>query len=459
MKKIYIYFLLTSLIGFSCKKFISIAPAPNLIETSAVFNSDKTALAAVNGVYIQMRSVTTNITDGAGNIYPALSADDIYNTSANSNYDQFFGNALLPENSIIGSGFWTSSYKNIYRANAILEGLTAATSVTDSLKNQLTGEMKFIRAWYYFLLVNYFGEVPLVITSNYRINQTMPRTPASKVYDQIITDLTGAKTLLKSSYPSSGKVRANKWAATALLSRTFLYLKNWKDAEAQSSEVINSGIYNLQTDLAKVFLINSIETVWEIASPNEATNTNQGTAFLPVSQTLKPALAITPTLLNSFEKNDKRKTVWVDSNKIGTPPIVYYYAKKYKERFSTSPVKEYSVVFRLAEQFLIRAEARAQLDNLSGAIADLNSVRIRAGLEALHDTLTKAEILSALEHERRVELFTEWGHRWLDLKRTGRLSAVLTSAKGSNWQDTDSLYPIPFNELQYNPFLTQNPGY
>lgn len=458
MKTKYYIFIFLSLLA-SCKKFVDIEPAPNLIQTNAVFGNDKTAMAAVNGLYVQMRSTTINITDGGGNIYPALSADDIYNTSANSNYDQFVTNALLPDNSIIGSGFWTSSYKNIYRANSILEGLNASTTLTDSIKTQLMGEMKFVRAWYYFMLVNYFGDVPLVITSDYRENATLPRTPVSKVYGQIIVDLTDSKNLLKVAYPGSGKVRPNKYTAAALLSRTYLYMKDWNHAEEQSGYIISSGKYDLSADLTKAFLVNSSETIYEIAPPNELSNTNQGTSFVPVSSTVKPGLALTPGLVNAFEKNDKRKLSWIDSNKVGAPAIAYYYAKKYKERSATTPVKEYSVVFRLAEQFLIRAEARAWQNNLSGAISDLNIVRARAGLGNLPSTLSQSEILAALEQERRVELFTEWGHRWLDLKRTGRSAQVLSAAKGINWQTSYNLYPIPYNELQYNPFLTQNPGY
>ncbi|HEU4473178.1 MAG TPA: RagB/SusD family nutrient uptake outer membrane protein, partial [Flavisolibacter sp.] len=123
------------------------------------------------------------------------------------------------------------------------------------------------------------------------------------------------------------------------------------------------------------------------------------------------------------------------------------------------PLAEYLIVFRLAEQYLIRAEARMHKGDIQGSISDLNIIRSRAGLPSLPVTLTPVQLATAIEQERRVELFCEWGHRWQDLKRTGRAGAVLSTAKAPNWQSTDELYPIPAVEMQNNPFLTQNPGY
>ena len=116
------------------------------------------------------------------------------------------------------------------------------------------------------------------------------------------------------------------------------------------------------------------------------------------------------------------------------------------------------MVLRLAEQYLIRAEARAQQNNISGSQSDLNLIRNRAGLvnTAAND---KTALLTAIEHERQVELFTEWGHRWLDLKRTNRADAVLGPIKAPNWQPTDMLYPIPQTQIANDPNVHQNPGY
>jgi starch-binding outer membrane protein, SusD/RagB family len=167
-------------------------------------------------------------------------------------------------------------------------------------------------------------------------------------------------------------------------------------------------------------------------------------------------------LLTAFEANDNRKVSWVGS--ILSGGITYNYPNKYKKgNFDVAqPITEYSMVLRLAEQYLIRAEARAKQNNLSGAIADLDTIRTRANLPKLADNLSKDQVLAATEQERRIELFTEWGHRWLDLKRTNRIDAVMTNVavkKGTTWNSDWQYYPIPLTDIQRNRNLMQNTGY
>jgi starch-binding outer membrane protein, SusD/RagB family len=138
--------------------------------------------------------------------------------------------------------------------------------------------------------------------------------------------------------------------------------------------------------------------------------------------------------------------------------VVYAYPYKYKVRTGVYPYTEYNMVLRLAELYLIRAEARAQQGKLSEAITDLNRIRSRAGLSGLAPTLTQAQVLAAVVQERRIELLAEWGHRWSDLRRTGQADAVLETEK-PGWQPGDAYYPIPLSELQRNPNMVQNPGY
>ena len=115
------------------------------------------------------------------------------------------------------------------------------------------------------------------------------------------------------------------------------------------------------------------------------------------------------------------------------------------------------MVFRLGEQYLIHAEAAAELGNLGTALSDLNTVRARAGLGA-STAATQADLLTAIMHERQVELFTEWGNRWFDLNRTGTAGTVLNAEKGG-FQPYMALYPVPFSQIQVNILLSQNPGY
>jgi hypothetical protein len=167
-----------------------------------------------------------------------------------------------------------------------------------------------------------------------------------------------------------------------------------------------------------------------------------------------PRVYLTSSIVSSFEAGDQRRQKWIDS--ITYQSVKYYYPGKYKN--ATTTISEYYMVLRIAEQYLIRAESNANLNNLTDAVNDIDVVRNRAGLPGLPSNLTQSQVLTAIEQERRVEFFGEWAHRWFDLKRTGRVKAVLSPLK-PNFLDTDLLYPIPVNELLYNPSLTQNLGY
>jgi hypothetical protein len=207
------------------------------------------------------------------------------------------------------------------------------------------------------------------------------------------------------------------------------------------------------TSLDSVFLKNSREAIWQFLPLAANQNTSEGNIFILTSTPANSALR--GEFLNAFESGDNRKAKWVGS--ITTGGNTYYYPYKYKIKTGSSPLKEYSMVLRLGEQYLIRAEARAQQNNISGAQNDLNVIRGRAGLNNTTAT-DKASLLLAIENERRIELFSEWGHRWFDLRRTGRIDAMLASIK-TGWQTTDALLPIPQSEILVNPNMTQNPGY
>jgi hypothetical protein len=165
---------------------------------------------------------------------------------------------------------------------------------------------------------------------------------------------------------------------------------------------------------------------------------------------------LSAALINDFELGDQRKEQWVKSVSNGTE--TWFHTNKYKEKSSTSGSVEYSILFRLAEQYLIRAEARVQQGDLIGAKEDLNKIRITAGL-AETTASSQQDILSAILKENRVEFFTELGHRFFDLKRANKLNEVLTPIK-PGWTSTDNLMPLPESELSLNPNLKpQNPGY
>jgi hypothetical protein len=433
---------------------VQIAPPRDEIINSEVFSGDESAIAAIAGLYSQMMSRNLYFMNGALSVFPALSADELQLTTPDQNALPFEQNAIPVNNNIIQNNLWRYSYIYIYQANAIIEGLSQSNSVSDSVKAQLTGEAKFIRALNYFYLINLFGDVPLVMTTDYRQNQLKSRTSLVTIYKEIRADLQDAQQMLNTSYPSNGRVRPNKWAATALLARVYLYQKEYKKAEAASTAVINSGDYGLENDLNKVFLANSIEAIWQLMPVSPYFNTAEGNIFIPSSSSVIPRYKIDSGLLNSFEAGDQRKIDWLDSNTVnGT---IYYYPYKYKVASGSDKI-EYNIVLRLAEQYLIRAEARAELGKINDAIGDLNKIRHRAGLP---DTKAKDKqsLINAIRHERKVELFAEWGHRWFDLKRWGIIDQVLSKEK-QGWQSNDKLYPIPQEEIMNNPNLKQNAGY
>lgn len=439
----------------SCKKFVDIKPSPNLVQTDQLFINDATALSAVNGVYLQMRASSPSLANGTLSIYAGLGADELTASATSLEYDAFNKNSILSISTIVNSQIWSTAYKVIYRTNAIIENLEKSTEISQSTRSQLMGEMKVVKSLYYFYLINLFGDVPLITSSDYKENEYKPRTAINEVYQQIVADLTNAISLLSESYSSPGKVRPNKWTATALLARVYLFKGDWINAEAQSSSVISSDAYAMVADLNEVFKINSDETIWEIAPANESRNTVEGSVFVPSSSSNVPIIYLTPLLVSSFEIGDARKSSWLGLNAVAGN--MYYYPFKYKQRTAT-PVDEYEIVFRLAEQYLIRAEARIKQNKFAEASVDLNVVRNRAGLPNTTAN-DQNSLLYAIIKERQIELLAEWGNRWFDLKRNGSINSVLAPMKGSNWQTTDTLYPIPFDEIQINTYLVQNPGY
>jgi len=441
------------LFSVSCKKFVDIPPPKTQAVSASVFASDATATSAVVGLYDQITTYNQTFLNGAVTVYAGLSADELNNLSANEDFDAFRTNAVPADNNTINSTIWKNAYSYIYQTNAVLEGLDQSTGVSAATEAQLTGEMLFSRSLNYFYLVNLFGAVPLEDTTDYTLNSRAPRTDSAKIYTQMVADLLRAKSLLVASFGTTDNTRPTEMAAAALLSRVYLYQRQWGAAESAATEVINSGAYQLEPDLNQVFLNTSAETIFQLARQNN--NTSEGNVFIPGSGSILPLFALTSTLLDAFEAGDQRKADWVNSNTVNGQ--TYYYPYKYKARNSDA-LSEYYVVLRLAEVYLVRAEARAEQNNITGALADLNMIRNRAGLPSSLAANT-TDLLSAIRQERRVELFAEWGHRWLDLKRTGMANQVLSVYKGAAWQATDVLYPIPFSQIQSNPFLTQNPGY
>lgn len=217
--------------------------------------------------------------------------------------------------------------------------------------------------------------------------------------------------------------------------------------------MIGSGSYKLESDLTKVFVKISNEVIWQVISNNTGAitgSTKMGQSRIPSGTT--PLFVLYDPLAKTFETGDLRKTNW--TNPITYSGKTYYYPYKYKIRTASTAGNEYNVMLRLSEQFLIRSDARAMQSNISGSKSDLDSVRLHAGLLPT-TAASQADILTALEHERWVELFTEMSDRWFNLKRTNRIDAVLSKDK-TGWQSYQVLYPIPLSDRTANLNLIDN---
>jgi hypothetical protein len=459
-----------------CKKLVQI-PAPTTeLASGSVLSNNNTATAAVLNVYDQMFShyESFSMAEAMGSYADELTVYD----NTNDVYTELYTNSLLATQS---PGPWVNAYNYIYQANSMISGLQTTGGCSPAVKQQLTGESYFIRAFWHFYLTNIYGDVPLVLTSGYSMNATLPRTPRVTVLKQVAADLQTADSLLNSNYvdisdtaTTTERVRPNQAAAQALLARVYLYLGDYSqnpayyaEADSVASLVISNGNYSL-SPLNGVFLANSTEAIWQIQTPQPPppADTYDGYYFIllgaPVNYTDQNGTSISPQLLGAFEPNDQRQTIWISS--ISGNGTTFNFPFKYQQ--NTYVGLEYTMVLRLGEQYLIRAEARTHDGNLTGANQDLDTIRNRAGLA---DTLigSAPALLAAILHERQVELFTEWGARWFDLCRTGNANAVMgapgnvCSSKGGVWGSSGDqlLFPLPLSDVLADPNLHQNSGY
>ena len=447
----------------SCESLLEVDTPPASPLRSSVFSDDAMAEAAVRGVYSHFMNATScngyQISRRGG-----LSADELTYFGTNVNNIQFEENDLLADNSFI-SQLWTNAYTIIYRANAVIEGLAASIDISEEANAQFTGEALFLRAFLHFYLVNLFGDIPLVTETDYLVNATVTRMPVEMVYQQIEADLQEAIGLLQDDYPTAGRYRVNKATALALLARAYLYQEKWADAEATATIILdNVTDYDLVA-LSDVTLPGNKEAIWQLFNYRDNPFAHEGGFFYGqiFSNTdgrnaLRDDFVGTDVLPGVFEEGDARKTAWVHIDRFYQAHMVPYKYRSYTASTtanSDDSRQENSTVFRLAEQYLIRAEARAHENKLGLAIADLDVIRTRAELPLIADTnpgMSQSDLLNAIMQERRVELFSEWGHRWFDLKRTGKAVTVLGAIKTGFTAD-DLLYPIPESELNKNPFL------
>ena len=440
----------------SCESFLDLDPPKNKLTSETVFEDTAIVESALANIYYNMRENGIvsggffGLTTSMGIYTDEL---DYYGTS--DDFLKLYNHEVTASDIGNISNWWSQSYNLIYAANDIIKGVENSTALSEEEKAAFKGQALFVRGYLHSLLVALYGDIPYINTTNYIENNVVSRTPVNTVYESIIEDLTNAVSLLDDTDTSGERVLPNKSVANALLARIYLYVEDWTKAEETADKLI--GTHNLELDINKVFLKASQETLWQFKPGGPSIENTQEGSLLVIESLPTQGYALTNNLVTAFEPDDLRRSNWVGSITDGT--ISLQFAYKYKETLnSTQESLEYSIIFRLAEQYLIRAEARAQLGDITGAQADLNVIRNRAGLGNT-TAATMNDLLDAILQERQVELFTEQGHRWFDLKRMGKASEVLTPIK-TNWLDTNILLPIPDAELLINPnLLPQNDGY
>jgi len=438
-------------ISISCEKLIDVDMPNNQIASNEVFNDLQTANSALAGLYAD---VMTNSPISGVNLDAALGVytdelDEFSSTITPTR--ELYLNQQTDTNQTVYN-IWVSSFKHIYTANAIIEGVDKSTGITVSDKKYLKGEALFIRTLMFFYLNQLFGDIPYPETTDYKINQIIKKTSSNEALEKMKYDLGQVLLLLTDEYRNSERIYPNKMVTRLLLAKIFMVQQQWAQAEQQLKEITQSSIYLLESDITKVFLKSGKHILWQL-KPANSTSLKQATLYY-FSNAKPNSYALSNRLVNSFPSNDLRKQHWMAI--VSYNGETWYRAEKYKNRDNTN-TNEYSIIFRLDEAYLLLSETLAQQNKLTEGLIYLNAIRQRAGLTSLSN-LNQPDLLNEILLEDKREFFTETGHRFLDLKRMGKLNTLLNVK--ANWKDFHNLWPIPQNELLLNSNLKpQNTGY
>ncbi|WP_045687851.1 RagB/SusD family nutrient uptake outer membrane protein [Hymenobacter sp. AT01-02] len=434
----------------SCSDFLD--PTPQVsVDRNDVFTDAAGARGAIVGVYGALTSA-----DYLGLYYPLLAdlaADNLAHTGTFPQLAQVKTRNIISDNVTLTNVYY-AIYRAINRANNVIANVPNVTGLSDAEKNSIIAEALFIRAYCHFDVTRFWGDAALSLTPTSTPDNSLfvSRSTKEQVYAQVIADLTQALPNL----PDTGTGRATKSAAQALIARVQLYAGKWKEAETAADLIISSNRFQLTPSYATNFTSeNSTESILEVQFD---ANTQSQFAFFNLPTANGGRNEVNPigpgsTLTTSYETGDTRRNATISDGTtiISNRAVVAGTGIKYKD--PGTGTDNYKM-FRFAEILLIGAEAKAQLQDITGSLALLNRVRTRAGLPIIAATgLNQAGLLAAIAQERRIELALE-GHRWFDLVRTNQAQTVLGIA-----DPTRLLFPIPLREIQNNPNMKQNTGY
>jgi hypothetical protein len=460
---------LSALLGTSCEKETLDQKPQASLDASTAIKDASSVTAATLGIYSGFQS--GNYWGLRYFAFSDMYADNINHVGTFPSFSAIWNVAILPDNTEVGS-MWNSMYSTINRANTVI---AAVPGIADQsvVKDNVLAEARILRANVYFDLIRYWGGsktgfnqaggvgVPLVLTPTLVEADAKPQARATEaaVMGQVITDLDFA--IGVSTFGNTNVAgRVGKDYAKALRARVALYMGDYATAQNYATELIGSSRYTLTAgaDYKNIWALkNTKESLWEIQY--EPTNSNSIAFFYYTTATGgRNEISTSSGLNTAHEAGDLRQAI----NATATGGAATNLKTLKFTRVATGD--DNVVMFRLSELYLIRAEARAQLGtDLVGALADVNVVRIRAGLAANTTATTTATLMTAILKERRVE-FAHEGHRFFDLKRTNLLATTIGATyfgiSGTIDNTFRALWPIPQREtLTSGGIIAQNTGY
>lgn len=444
MKKLIYLFLIILITG--CE-VLDLEPESKISDKLAI--TDASSLeTAVSGTYARLHH-----NDYYGLTFQSLGylpGDNVKWTGSYDYLSQFDTYSIRPDNSQLAPVF-SGIYRTINCANQVIRAAETLTDpqLTEQNRHQFMGEAYFIRALCYFDLSRLWGGVQIITEPTFSSldNTNIRRSTKEETRNQVLDDLNAAETLLPEI---TNRNRATRKTVYALKARLYLYMQDWQNAEFFASKLITDNNYELISPYNSFFannVKNTRESILELAY--SATDQNaHSNWWQPPSNSGRREWAPTDELVSLLVNpltGGNRSTMIARTS----PPGNLWYGNIYYRNPRTDP----AFILRIAEMYLIRAEARAHMGRISEGLADLNAIRTRAGL-ALSSLTSENDLLLAIEKERRLEFAFE-PHRWFDLVRTGRAGDVLGVVDQNKW-----LMPIPLTEIQASEgVLDQNPGY
>lgn len=506
MKNIIIIITTVSLIILSsCGDDFLDVTDPNTLVTESIFDTYETSVQAINGAYTPLKEVDLWGDEIHFFLHQVTNEYDLL-FLGDAGWNQMKNFSHTPDNKTIGA-IWNGINKIILRSNGVidgLDGLTVSGDFTAEQRNELLGQAYFLRGYALFLGVLTFGEQPISVDASVngfplvtsvpgtRQETIVPRASVAVVYEQIISDFEIAEDLLPVSWSSDDLGRATKGAASGFLGKVYLYQEDWGRAIEYFDKIINNASYQLLENFADNFNgqgENGTESIFEIqysrespigafgGGPGHVYATRHapseldafGNVFVPIESydRIKDDPRANATFIEPGDFLPFIDTVYVGLGATDYRPRKFIDVNNSQINSPLGPTFNGSInmpLMRLADVYLMYAEAQNENGNSTVALEYINKVRRRAYGEPIDAPSTIADInvvggdqlRSAIQEERFVELFGE-GHRWFDLLRWELADDVLGS-RGFQSGIHEAM-PIPIDEIQLNTSIQQNSGY